>query len=176
MKAEADIAMAKFPGDSVVIGAGNSRRLRAQLSRLSTNIYTSVVSFGVCGGLHEGLAVGQLLSGDAVIGQDKIVADPSAKLLLGRRSGAFGVDTETHIAKEYAESRNIPFQVARAVLDTVDQQVPPAALLPLNRDGSPDKVAIAKSVFFHPFQIPMLVQLGLQQNTALKMLKEVTLL
>jgi len=87
-------------------------------------------------------------------------------------TGAHIIDNETHIAAQYASEHNLPFLGVRAVSDSVHGHLPPAALLPLDPDdGSPDGMAIAKSILFNPFQVPALIRAAWNYQKALKALR-----
>jgi len=88
-------------------------------------------------------------------------------------TGADIIDNESHIAAKFASEHNLPFLSIRAVSDSVNNPLPPAALLPLNaKDGSPDGRAIAKSLLFNPLQIPALIHTAWDYSKALRSLKK----
>jgi len=90
---------------------------------------------------------------------------------LHRMTGADIIDNESHIAAKFASEHNLPFLSIRAVSDSVNNPLPPAALLPLDPiDGSPDGKAIAKSLLMHPLQIPALVRTAWEYHKALRSL------
>jgi adenosylhomocysteine nucleosidase len=87
-------------------------------------------------------------------------------------TGADIIDNESHIAAKFASEHNLPFMSIRAVSDSVNNPLPPAALLPLDPDGSPDGTAIMKSLLFNPLQIPSFIRTAWQYNKALRVLKK----
>lgn len=87
-------------------------------------------------------------------------------------TGAEIIDNESHIAAQFASEHNLPFMAIRAVSDSVNHPLPPAALLPLDPDGSPDGSAIMKSLFFNPLQIPALIRTAWQYHKALRALEK----
>lgn len=89
------------------------------------------------------------------------------------RSGADLVDNESHIAAAFAAHEGLPFGVVRTISDEFTWELPPAALIPLRPDGSPDGAAILKSVAEHPGQIGMLIKLAVGENKALGTLRKV---
>jgi len=92
---------------------------------------------------------------------------------LREMTGADIIDNESHIAAKFASEHNLPFLSIRAVSDSVNNPLPPAALLPLDPvDGSPDGKAIAKSLLMHPLQIPALVRTAWEYHKALRSLKK----
>ena len=86
-------------------------------------------------------------------------------------TGADVIDNESHIAAQFASEHNLPFMAIRAVSDSVNHPLPPAALLPLDSDGSPDGTAIMKSLFFNPLQIPAMIRTAWQYHKALRALE-----
>jgi len=86
-------------------------------------------------------------------------------------SGAEIVDNESHIAAEFAAAHGLPFIAVRAVSDSIYRQLPPAALLALKADGSPDIAAVVKSLLRNPVQIPGLLRTAREYNKALKALR-----
>lgn len=90
---------------------------------------------------------------------------------LRETSGADIIDNESHIAAKFAREYNLPFVSVRAVSDSVSNQLPPAALIALNDDGSPNITAIVKSLLRHPLQIPALIRTAREYQKALHALK-----
>ena len=142
-----------------------------------------VISFGVAGGLDPRLRPGDWVVASGVRGAsgvvraderwgrhlcealpgavcaevrgvDHPVADAAAKAALGREHAAAAVDTESHVVAEEAARAGLPFAAARVILDPVWRSLPPAALVPLRADGSPDVGAVARSVLRAPRQLP----------------------
>ncbi len=58
---------------------------------------------------------------------DAVVSRPADKLRLGRESGALAVDMETAALKAWARGRDCNVWAVRAVLDGVDDVLPPSA-------------------------------------------------
>lgn len=88
-----------------------------------------------------------------------------------RTTGADAVDMETHIAAEFAESRDIPFTAIRAISDTVGQTLPPAAMLPLNENGGVRMNLVIGSILWNPGQIGDLIRTGRDFQTAMETLR-----
>jgi hypothetical protein len=86
-------------------------------------------------------------------------------------TGAAIIDNESHIAAEFARRHGLPFLSVRAVSDSVSRQLPPAALIALKPDGSPNVAAIAGSLVRHPLQIPALVRTARDYKRALRTLR-----
>jgi adenosylhomocysteine nucleosidase len=85
-------------------------------------------------------------------------------------SGAAIIDNESHIAAEFAHRLRTPFVAVRAVSDSVGRTLPPAALIALDADGSPNGAAIAKSLLRQPQQIPALIRTAWEYKKALRAL------
>jgi adenosylhomocysteine nucleosidase len=113
-----------------------------------------IISAGFAGGLHESLAVGDLLLADQIIDTgdrqltidfkldranvdsmrhlhvgrlltaDHILCDPAEKRAFGRRYGALAVDLETMAVAEVCRSEKVRFLSVRVISDTVDRQLP----------------------------------------------------
>ncbi len=85
--------------------------------------------------------------------------------------GVAVVDNESHIAAGFAAEHGLPFVAVRVVSDSVYKALPPAALLPLDEDGSPDGLALLKSMLLEPSQIPALVRTARDYMAALEALR-----
>jgi len=81
------------------------------------------------------------------------------------------VDMESHVAAKVAALHHIPFAVCRTVIDPADRDLPPAAVIDLRHDGTPDLLAISGSVIRQPSQIPALVRTAMDAWTARKALR-----
>ena len=81
------------------------------------------------------------------------------------------VDMESHIAAKIAALHNIPFAICRTVIDPADRDLPPAAVVGLRHDGTPDVLAISRSVMRQPNQVPALVRTTIDAWTACKALR-----
>lgn len=158
-----------------VVCAARTRGLAALIEAAITADCCGIASFGVAGGLDPRLRPGDWVVAShvvtengqyptdpswtrrisealpsailaAIVGVDKPVSHPSGKARLHRMHDSVAVDTESHVAAQVAAARGIPFVAARVILDPAHRPLPPAALLPLRPDGSPDLRAIARSV------------------------------
>jgi adenosylhomocysteine nucleosidase len=164
-----------------VLCNGRRERLRERVEHASERA-TAMINFGVAGGLDDGLRPGDWIVGAVVVtdggrheadaawarrlcqalpgarfgdisGQDEPIASPTDKYALRRRDGTIAVDNESHVVAEVAARRRIPFAVARVVLDPAWRALPPAALEPLNPDGTADIAAVIRSVGRAPRQL-----------------------
>jgi adenosylhomocysteine nucleosidase len=193
---EARIAIG--PGVSVI--CGHASQLVTCLHAAIERGALGIISFGVAGGLAPHLVPGDWVIGSGVqtgherypadgrwssrlleaipgsvyaeiAGADSPVAYSSEKIRLHARTGAMAVDMESHIAAKIAALHNIPFAVCRTVIDPADRDLPPAAVVGLRHDGTPDVLAISRSVMRQPNQIPALVRTAIDAWTARKALR-----
>jgi hypothetical protein len=110
-------------------------------------------------------------SGPLVSDDEWLGLEPGTTAMWHEKTGASATDHESFVAAEFALSGNKPFAAIRAISDAHDVQLPPAARLPLNNDGSPDLSAILKSILFHPTQLPDLIRLASRYGHALERLE-----
>jgi hopanoid-associated phosphorylase len=170
-------------------------RLQAAIERGALGI----ISFGVAGGLAPDLAAGDCVIGSGVrteyecyptdrrwsrrllesipgsvhaeiAGVDAPIAQSSEKVRLHACTGAKAVDMESHIAARIAARHNIPFAICRTIIDPAVRDLPPAAVIDLRDDGTPDVTAILHSVMHKRNQIPALVRIAIDAWTARKAL------
>src|SRR5689334_8664475 len=162
--------------------------LQARIEAAAAGSCCGIVSFGVAGGLDPALRPGDQIIASSVVtdqdyyrtddawtrallaampgsvhgdisGTDAPVAYPADKLALRRAHRTVAVDTESHIAAVVAARRGIPFAAVRVVLDPAHRCLPPAALVPLRRDGRADVRAVFGSVRSAPAQVPDLLRI-----------------
>lgn len=188
---EARIALG--PGVSVI--CTHASQLIAALDRAAKGGASGIISFGIAGGLAPDLAAGDWVVGSGVrteeecfptdrvwaqallaalpgavhagiIGADAPVAHPTEKRRLHARTGAVAVDNESHVAARIAAAYRIPFAACRAVIDPAHSVLPPAAVTGLRHDGTPDVLAVFRSVVRQPSQLPALARTALEARTA----------
>jgi adenosylhomocysteine nucleosidase len=177
--------IASGPGVSVI--CSQATQLVACLEAAIARGALGIISFGVAGGLCADLGAGDWVIGTAVrigserysadqpwmhrlldvlpgavqaeiAGADAPVAHSSEKRRLHAQTGAMAVDMESHIAARVAAGHNIPFAICRTVIDPAHRDLPPAAVVGLRHDGTPDIPAISRSVARRPGQLPALVR------------------
>jgi adenosylhomocysteine nucleosidase len=154
-----------------------------------------IISFGIAGGLAPDLEAGDWVIASGVrtdqgrfavdhawarrlvaalpgavhadiVGVDAPVVEPLEKRRIHARTGAVAVDMESHIAARIAAARGIPFAACRVVIDSAERQLPPAALVGLRLDGTPDIGAVLGSLARQPRQLPALMRTALDMRTA----------
>jgi adenosylhomocysteine nucleosidase len=193
---EARIALG--PGVSVI--CGHASQLVTGLQAAIERGALGIISFGVAGGLAPHLAAGDWVIGSGVrteyerypadrrwsrrlleaipgsvhaeiAGVDAPIAQSSEKIRLHARTGAKAVDMESHIAAKIAALHNIPFAICRTIIDPADRDLPPAAVVGLRHDGTPDVRAISRAVMRQPSQVPALVRTAIDAWTARQALR-----
>ena len=102
----------------------------------------------------------------SIAGIERPAADRAAKLRLHAALGVVAVDMESHIAARLAAARKLPFAALRAIADPAERDLPPAALLALKPDGSPDLRAVLLSLMRRPAQLPALLRLAFDARAA----------
>jgi adenosylhomocysteine nucleosidase len=156
---------------------------------------TTLMSFGIAGGLSLTVRPGSLVVADEVItdfdrypavsscapmirahvgpiyGSWTIVATSAEKRAIHERTGALAVDMESGPVARVAMEAGIPFIGLRAIADPVTHGLPSAALLPLDEDGRPNLSAVFWSILRNPAQIPALIGTGNQTKKALQRLR-----
>jgi hopanoid-associated phosphorylase len=180
---EARIALG--PGVSVI--CNQASRLVASLEAAIELGAVGIISFGIAGGLAPHLVAGDWVIGSGVrteqerhpadqrwarrllealpgavhaeiAGADAPIANSSDKRRLYDRIGAVAVDMESHIAGRIAAAHRIPFAICRTVIDAAHRDLPPAALVGLRHDGTPNVLAVSRSVVHRPNQLPALIR------------------
>src|SRR5581483_8187508 len=136
--------LARATGAKVCHGRG--ARLRDSLAGAVRGGCAGIISFGIAGGLDPRLPVGTAVVASAVVdgvdaratdgrwtshlrrilpdahygrilGSGEPIADPAAKDVAFRRTGAAIVDMESHLAATAARRLGVPFAVIRVVAD-----------------------------------------------------------
>jgi adenosylhomocysteine nucleosidase len=177
--------IASGPGVSVI--CSQPAQLVARLEAAVARGALGIISFGVAGGLSASLRPGDWVIGRGVrIGSERYPADQSwtrrlldalpdafyaeiagadapvalssEKRQLQAQTGAIAVDMESHVAGRVAATHNIPFAICRTVIDPAHRDLPPAAVVGLRHDGTPDIAAILHSVAGQPGQLPALIR------------------
>ncbi len=142
------------PGGHAVVllqtGMGGRQAVLSLSRHLKTHDSVDILSIGFAGALRRGLEPGHLILDfpdsdlaaralscaqrmrlDASLGAtadaSSVIATPEEKLRLGRETGALAVDMETKALKTWARERRLTAWAIRAVLDRVDDVLPPPA-------------------------------------------------
>ena len=102
-----------------------------------------------------------------VLGSTDILSTEEDKVRAWRRSGALAVDLESAIVARTAEAAGLPFLVLRTIADPATRELPPAALIPLWKNGTPALHRVASEVLRRPWQIGALFGLARETRQAL---------
>jgi len=180
---EADIAA----GPGVTVLYGHAPRLDAALQEAVGRGSRGIISFGIAGGLAPELAPGDWVVASGVVaagrrfatdpawshgllqtlpgavhadiaGVEAPVAEPADKRRLCDATGTVAVDMESHVAAAVAETHGLPFVACRVIIDPAHRSLPPAALVPLRANGTPDVAAVLWSLVRQPSQLPDLLR------------------
>jgi adenosylhomocysteine nucleosidase len=114
-----------------------------------------------------GLAVGIGAVEGPVFGALRIIASTHEKRRAWAETGALAVDLESDVVARIAASAGIPFVVVRTIADSAYRALPPAALIPLAEDGTPQLARVLASVVRRPRQVAALFGLARETRTAL---------
>lgn len=185
----AEASVARLTGWPVAIGGGTAEGARREALRSIEEGATGIVSFGLAGGLDPAHAAGTLIVPRAVIadgriwpadpalsarlggttddlclGVDHVVASAAEKRRLHQETGASFVDMESAAIAAVAGAAGIPFAVLRAICDPARRDLPPAALVALDREGRLAFAPLLRSLVTDPAQIWTLI--GLARDAA----------
>ena len=196
--AEAEIAAG--PGVVTLAGGGAADLDRRIERAIAVHRPSALLSFGVAGGLHASLAVGDVVAGAEVVGEGWSVAcDPAWLAVLAPACrarpavvtalstpastvqmkaalaalGAATTDMESHAVALAAREAGLPLAVLRVVSDTAGQAIPPAALAGMCEDGSTDARAVLAALARAPGQLPALIRTAREFGCAMRRLREV---
>lgn len=181
------------PGTAVLNAAANPEKLAAALAALRPS---AILSFGIAGGLDPALRPGALLVARHVVAEERwaadpawsaalaaatgaaladiagapaVVATPAEKAALRATTGAAAVDMESAVIAR----TGIPFAVLRAVADTAQEALPPAAAQGLDEHGNPAPWRVLRALLRRPQDLPGLIRLARRSNQALRALASV---
>ncbi len=101
-----------------------------------------------------------------IAGVDRPLVATAEKLALHGKTQAVAADMESHIAAELAARHRLPFSVLRVIVDPVERQLPPAALVGMRQDGEIDLAAVIASLARNPTQLPALMGLAFDTRRA----------
>lgn len=174
-----EAATVRQPGAVTVVGGGDPVALRARIERAAAGA-AGIMSFGMCGALADGLAIGDWVVGTRLEGAFATMCDPgwaerlaarlpharagaafadgrmidtvAEKLALGARHDALAVDMESHIAAAVAAERGLPFALLRCVSDGARHLLPHAITVSMRPDGGVDARAMLASLARRPGQ------------------------
>ena len=174
------------PGVVAIAGGGIAERLEERLHAAVRDGAAGIVSYGLTGGLADGLRIGDWVVGDRIKGaidhgchsgwRDAIAARlPGARVgaffadgrmidtitekrALGVNHDALAVDMESHVAARVAQAHGLPFAIVRIVSDEVDHLLPHAITVSMRPDGGFDRTRMRASLAAAPEQMRDVVQ------------------
>jgi len=94
-----------------------------------------------------------------IAGSDVLLIGSDQKHALGRRTGAMGVDMESHALAEAARRSGLPLLALRAIADPLEQGLPRAVLDAVNERGGPRLGVMAGRAVLSPGEFPALIRL-----------------
>jgi len=197
MRAEASIA--RRCTSLVASTGGIARAAEAEADALIERGATALMSLGIAGGLADALPTGtvvvatgvvvrnatiatdtewcaRLLAGfpgavpGLLLGGDRIIGRAAQKAELFRRTGALAVDLESGGVARVAAGAGVPFVAVRAIADVASADLPPAALVGLDRRGGVALGAVLGSLWREPAQLARLVSTARDTRAALRAL------
>ena len=178
-----------------VICAGDGRQLQSSLHEAIAVGCRGLISFGIAGGLAEGLQSGTCIVASGIVssggrlptdrarsqallqampgavsgllaGVRGPVASPEQKRALHRATGALAVDTESHVLAAAAARHRLPMTAVRVVCDPVTRALPAVALRAIRPDGSTDVLALLRALLRRPENVTELLQIALEARLA----------
>jgi len=186
-------------GVVAIAGGGVAERLEERLDAAARDGAAGIVSYGLTGGLAEGLRIGDWVVGSRIAGGIDHACDPAwrdaiAARLPGARIGGFfadgrmidtiaekralgvdhealAVDMESHVAARVAKAHGLPFAIVRIVSDEVDHLLPHAITVSMRPDGGFDRARMRASLAAEPAQMRDVVQTMAQFLTGFRGLR-----
>lgn len=162
-----EVRTVEGPGIVAIAGGGVAERLEDRLDAAARQGAAGIVSYGLSGGLADGLRVGDWVVGNRITGAVDHECDPAwrdaiAARLPGSRIGGFfadgrmidtiaekralgvnhdalTVDMESHVVARVAKAHGLPFAIVRIVSDEVDHLLPHAITVSMRPDGGFDR-------------------------------------
>lgn len=182
-------------GNQVVVSGGDNTALASRIAA-ATSDARALLSIGIGGGLAPELPVGAIVIATELVwgserlptdsawrtalvnrlphattgpiaGSDTIVATPTAKSALHRKTGALLADMESHIAARVAAKRDLPFAALRVVSDDATHTLPPAVFGAIGPDGNLRLGAVLWSLAADSAQIPALIRTARDTDRAM---------
>lgn len=197
LAAEARI-VARF-GYLVLAGGGTPEGAAEVTNQLLRQGVNELVSFGFAGGLDPALRPGAVVIPTTIVVDGKsyaadadlagrfggltphrlfagreIAADAAIKRRLHATMHAHAIDLESGSVARVAQAHGVPFIAVRAISDAAERDLPPAALLALDRQGRVDLIGVLGSLLRQPTQLPGLLRLASDAARARRALVELT--
>src|SRR5260221_4294819 len=174
-------------GPGIDVLCGTAQRYVDKLESAVKAGGSGIISIGIAGGLAPGLNPGDWVIASGVVadgiriptdnrwsqrllqalpkavyadisGVDAPVVSEGDKRALHQSAGTVAVDMESHIAAKIAARHGVPFAACRVIIDPAERTLPPAALVGMRADGTPDAFAVLRSLPRQPGQLPALLR------------------
>jgi adenosylhomocysteine nucleosidase len=183
----------------VLAGGGRPEGANAAANRLVKQGANALVSFGFAGGLDPALRAGAVviptsilsegrlymadaalaarfggLTGHCLLAGTAVAGDAAAKRRLRATTHTHAIDLESGSVARIAADHGLPFVAVRAISDPAERDLPPAALLALDREGRIDLAAVLRSLLRQPTQLRALLRLALDTGRARRSLVSLT--
>jgi hypothetical protein len=194
-----EVRTIEAPGIIAIAGGGRAERLEAALHEAAGKGAAGIVSYGLTGGLADGLRIGDWVVGDRLAGavdipchgpwcraiaarlpgsrigtffaDGRMIDTIDEKRALGLRHQALAVDMESHVAARVAQAHGLPFAIVRIVSDEVGHLLPHAITVSMRPDGGFDRQAMRASLAANPAQMTDVVQTMAQFATGFRGLR-----
>jgi adenosylhomocysteine nucleosidase len=195
----AEARVAERFGYPVVAGGGTPDGATDAAHRLVRQGVNALVSFGFAGGLDPALRPGAVVIPVSILSEGKeYAAEPILADLFGGLTGhrlvagtvvaaraaikrhlhvttqAHAIDLESGSVARVAQDHGLPFAAVRAISDSAERDLPPAALVALDRRGSIDLLGVLASLLRQPAQLPALLSLASDAARARRALVRLT--
>lgn len=121
--------------------------------------------------LRSRLSEKVVVSSGNLVTEMRIVALSSDKLAIHHESNAVALDMESGAIAKVASQTNLPFLALRAIADPVSMDLPNAVVQALNDQGQVDMGKLIRYLVIHPWEIWVLIKLGIHFHAAQKTLK-----
>ncbi|MDE2365536.1 MAG: phosphorylase [Betaproteobacteria bacterium] len=113
------------------------------------------------------------VSGGMLTTSRQVLSSASAKLELGRITGACAVDMESGAVAEAAAHAGLPFLAVRVISDAVEFSPPPVLLDAVRPDGSADLTRLLPLLLRGSVTLPVLLRLAMESRAACSTLSAV---
>ena len=123
--------------------------------------------------LRQMLPVSLNVSGGMLATSKRVLSSASAKLELGRITGARAVDMESGAVAEAATHADLPFLAVRVISDAVEFSPPPVLLDAVRPDGSANLACLLALLLRGSVTLPILLRLAVESRAACSTLSAV---
>lgn len=182
-------------GVRAIACGGRADVLRRELNGALDYRVRGIISFGICAGLSPAILPGSCIIASEIVtpdghfpadgawamrmrrvlpeaiqgpiaGVNMVLRNGAEKSALFARTGALAADMESGVGAETAQRHNLPFACLRCVADQAVSDLPDVVMVALRENGTIDVAAILDSLVRRPGQIPALIRLARESNSA----------